>query len=137
VNANPAFYLKLYLLTVPIFFAIDLIWLGAIAKGFYQRQLGPLLAPKVNWGAAVSFYLLYIAGILFFAVRPALHEDSILKAALLGSLFGLITYATYDLTNLATLRHWPIRVVVVDIAWGMCLCSLVALCSFAVSRWLA
>lgn len=130
------FYLKLYALTVPVFFAIDMVWLGVIARGFYRRQLGSILSPQVNWPAAVAFYLLYIAGILFFAVRPALGSNSWGQAAVLGALFGLFTYATYDLTNLATIKDWPIAVVVVDMVWGMCLCALVALASFSVSKWL-
>lgn len=130
------FYLKLYALTVPVFFAIDIIWLGVIAKEFYRRQLDFILSPHVNWTAAVVFYLIYIAGILFFAVRPALDHNSWRQAAALGALFGFFTYATYDLTNLATIRNWPVIIVVVDILWGVCLCGVVALLSFAMSKWL-
>jgi uncharacterized membrane protein len=130
------FYLKLYALTVPVFFAIDIIWLGLIAKGFYRRQLDFILSPQVNWTAAVVFYLIYIAGILFFAVRPALDHNSWRQAAALGALFGFFTYATYDLTNLATIKNWPMIIVIVDILWGVCLCGVVALLSFAMSKWL-
>ena len=130
------FYLKLYALTVPIFFVIDILWLGVIAKGFYRRQLGFLLSPQVNWIAAVIFYLIYIAGILFFAVRPALNNNSWSQAVILGALFGFFTYATYDLTNLATIKHWPLTIVIVDILWGVCLCILVAYLSFIISKWL-
>lgn len=131
------FYVKLYLLTVPVFFAIDMIWLGYASRGFYRKSLGHLLSPTVNWPAAIGFYLLFIAGILLFAVAPALQEGSLKKAVLLGGLFGLFTYATYDLTNLATLRDWPVRVVVVDILWGIVLCSAVAAASTLLGRWLA
>jgi len=133
---NILFYLKLYVLTVPIFFIIDLLWLGVIAKGFYRRQLDFILSSQVNWVAAVIFYLIYIAGILFFSVRPAVANNSWGQAALLGALFGFFTYATYDLTNLATIKDWPVLVVLVDIIWGMCLCTVVALLSFAISKWL-
>jgi len=119
------FWCKLYLLTIPLFFAIDMLWLGFIAKNFYQTRLQHLLSPEVNWPAAFSFYFIYIAGILFFAVRPGLDAASLDKACLYGALFGFFTYATYDLTNLATLREWPMAVVVVDIAWGTLLCTLV------------
>jgi len=119
------FWCKLYLLTIPLFFAIDMLWLGFIAKNFYQNRLQHLLSPEVNWPAAFSFYFIYIAGILFFAVRPGLDAASLGKACLYGALFGFFTYATYDLTNLATLREWPMAVVVVDIAWGTLLCTLV------------
>ena len=131
-----SYYLKLYLLTVPVFFAIDLIWLGLVARSFYQKHLGYILSPEVNWPAAVVFYLIYIVGIIFFAVRPALEVESLSRALLLGAFFGFITYATYDLTNLATLKDWPLIVVIVDIAWGTVLCALVASGSFLIGRWL-
>jgi uncharacterized membrane protein len=133
---NIFFYLKLYALTVPIFFIIDILWLGVIAKGFYRRKLNFILSADVNWTAAVIFYLMYIAGILFFAVRPAVRNNSWGQAAVLGALFGFFTYATYDLTNLATIKNWPLVIVVVDILWGMCLCTLVAYLSFMISKWL-
>jgi len=133
---NMPFYLKLYALTVPVFFVIDILWLGVVAKGFYRRKLSFVLSDHVNWPAAVIFYLIYIAGILFFAVRPALSSNSWREAALLGGLFGFFTYATYDLTNLATIKDWPIAIVVVDILWGVCLCGLVATVSFLISKWL-
>lgn len=131
-----AYYLKLYLLTVPVFFAIDLVWLGVVARPFYRRHLDYILSPEVNWPAAIVFYLVYIIGIIFFAVRPALEADALARALMLGAFFGFITYATYDLTNLATLKDWPIVVVVVDIAWGTVLCALVASSSFLIGRWL-
>jgi len=131
---NILFYLKLYALTVSFFFVIDMFWLGVVAKGFYRRQLDFVLSPQVNWTAAIIFYLIYNAGILFFAVRPALSSNSWVQAAALGALFGFFTYATYDLTNLATIKNWPMQVVVVDIFWGACLCALVALSSFWISK---
>jgi uncharacterized membrane protein len=130
------YYLKLYLLTIPVFFAIDLLWLGVVAKNFYQNNLAHLLSPNVNWPAAFLFYFMYIAGIILFAVKPGLDAGSLAKAAVWGALFGFFTYATYDLTNLATLREWPIKVVVVDIAWGTILCTLVASGSYLIGRWL-
>lgn len=133
---NFFFYLKLYALTIPVFFIIDILWLGVVAKNFYHRQLGFILSPQVNWAAAVVFYLIYITGILFFAVRPAVNNNSWGQAAVLGALFGFFTYATYDLTNLATIKNWPLIIVAVDILWGVCLCTLVALASFAISKWL-
>lgn len=120
------FWIKLYLATVPVFFAIDMLWLGVLARSFYQTNLRHLLSPEVNWPAAFVFYFIYIAGILLFAVRPGLEAQSLGRACLWGALFGFFTYATYDLTNLATLRDWPLNVVLVDIAWGTVLCTLVA-----------
>ena len=129
-------YLKLYALTVPVFFAIDMVWLGLVAKGFYQKKLGFILSPSINWVAAVTFYLLFIVGILIFAVRPAVNSNSWVQAIVFGALFGFFTYATYDLSNLATIKDWPLVVVVVDIVWGVCLCTLTALFSYLISRWL-
>jgi len=128
------FYLKLYALTVPVFFAIDMVWLGILAKGFYQRKLGFLLSPNINWAAAITFYLLFIVGILIFAVRPAVDSNSWIQAVIFGALFGFFTYATYDLSNLATIKDWPLMVVVVDIIWGVCLCTLTAFFSYMISR---
>jgi uncharacterized membrane protein len=130
------FYIKLYALTIPIFFIIDIIWLGIIARRFYRRNLGFILSAKVNWTAAAIFYMIYIAGILIFAVRPAIVADIWREAALMGGLFGFFTYATYDLTNMSTIKGWPLKIVVVDILWGTCLCILVATLSFLMSKWL-
>jgi uncharacterized membrane protein len=136
VQMTVSFYLKLYVLTVPVFFIIDLLWLGVVAKGFYQRHLGYILSPQVNWLAAIIFYLLYIAGILIFAVLPAVTKDSWQHAMLYGALFGFFTYMTYELTNLALLKDWPLNIVVVDIIWGVVLCTAVATSSFIIARWL-
>ena len=133
---NVAFYLKLYALTVPVFFLVDLIWLGVVAKGFYQKHLNYILSPQVNWPAAILFYLLYIAGILIFAVVPAVNRDSWIHAMLYGALFGFFTYMTYELTNLALLKDWPLNIVVIDIIWGIVLCTAVATLSFVLARWL-
>lgn len=131
-----SFYIKLYLLTVPVFFAIDLIWLGLVAKNFYQNNLGYILSPDVNWAAAVGFYLIFIGGIIYFAVIPALGEASLGRALLNGALFGFFTYITYELTNMATLPNWPLKVVVVDTLWGVVLCASVATGSYLLGRWL-
>lgn len=130
------FFLKLYALTVPVFLGIDLVWLGVISKGFYAKHLGYLMAPQVNWVAALLFYFLNIAGILLFAVSPALKEGSLSKAILLGGLYGLFTYATYDLTNLATIKHWPLIVTIVDLIWGIVLSAIVAGASYMIGSWL-
>lgn len=133
---NLWFYVKLYLLTVPIFFLIDMIWLGYAAKGFYRKNLAFVLSTEVNWPAAIVFYLIFIVGILVFAVVPAFEKGSLLRALVWGGLYGFFTYATYDLTNLALIKGWPMKVVVVDILWGVFLCATVATASFAVSRWI-
>jgi uncharacterized membrane protein len=127
-------YALLYVATVPVFFLIDLVWLGVVARDFYRSQIGSLMADPIAWWAAIVFYLLYIAGILFFAVRPALESGSRRKAVGLGAAFGFFTYMTYDLTNLATLAGWPLTVTIVDIVWGTVLASSVATASFAIGR---
>lgn len=118
--------LKLYLIALPVFFAFDMLWLGLIAKNFYARQIGFLLKPDINWVAAIIFYLIFIAGLVIFVIAPAVEKSSWLQALMLGALFGLITYATYDLTNLATLKDWPLIVTIVDLAWGTALGALVS-----------
>jgi uncharacterized membrane protein len=125
----------LYLITLAVFFLVDMVWLGVVAKGFYRRHLGTMLSPKVNWGAAILFYLLFIAGLLIFVIRPALAQGPLLSALPLGALFGLISYATYDLSNLATLRDWPLIVTVVDLVWGTALGGLVSLAGTLLGRW--
>ena len=128
--------LKLYLLTIPVFFAIDMLWLGYVARAFYRDQLSAFLGAGFNWPAAFIFYLIFIVGILIFAVLPSLERDSLKHAIVYGALFGFFTYATYDLTNLATLPGWPLKVVIVDILWGSALCAAVAAASYGIGRWL-
>ncbi len=111
-------FLKLYAVSFIIFFAIDLFWLGIIAKKLYQAEIGHLLKTDVNWIAAVLFYLLFIGGLVIFVLMPAVESGNIVKAILLGALFGFITYATYDLTNLATLKDWPLKITIIDLVWG-------------------
>ena len=134
MNVTPMKAFLVYLITVPIFFIIDLVWLGVIAKGFYQKHLGYLMRPQINWVAAILFYLLFIIGIVLFAVRPALELQSPMRALVFGALFGFFAYATYDLTNLATVRDWPVIVTVIDLIWGTVLCGAVALGSYVISN---
>jgi len=96
--------LIMYLIMPAVFFLIDMGWLGVVAKGFYRRHLGSMLSPNVNWAAAILSYLLFIVGLLVFAIRPALVGGEPVKALFFGALLGLISYATYDLSNLATLK---------------------------------
>lgn len=124
----------LYFLTLVVFFVIDMIWLGVVAKGFYRRYLGPLMTSKVNWASAVLFYLLFIVGLMVFVIRPALAAGVPLQALFYGALFGLISYATYDLTNLATLKDWPVAVTVIDLIWGMVLGGTVSYISAILGR---
>jgi uncharacterized membrane protein len=137
VHVKPVGLVLTWLASLVAFLAIDLAWLGWIARGFYRERLGHLLRPDVGWTAALVFYALYVAAILLFAVLPALERGGIGRAALLGVVFGGIAYATYDLTNLATLRGFPAVVAFVDIAWGCVLTGSVATVGFLVARRLA
>lgn len=111
-------YIITYLGSALVFFSIDMIWLGFVAKNMYRTQLGHLLSDQVNWISAIIFYLIFILGIFIFCVYPAVEQGSFVKALLLGAIFGAITYATYDLTNLATLKNWPLSITLIDITWG-------------------
>ena len=122
-----------YLITLVSFAVVDGIWLGVVARRFYRAQIGSLMGPT-NWTAAVLFYLFYIAGLLFFVIEPSLARERRQYALLAGLFFGFITYMTYDLTNLATLRGWPVLLTVVDIAWGTVLGGATSLLSYAVIR---
>lgn len=108
--------------------------LGLVARGFYGKYLGHLLKPNPNWWAALLFYLLFVAGILLFVVVPAAHHDSWKKVLIYGAIFGLVTYATYDLTNLATIKDWPLIVTVVDLVWGMSIGMAVSYVGFVAGR---
>jgi uncharacterized membrane protein len=107
-----------YAVSVPVFFIVDMIWLGIIAKGFYRKALEPLLTPNINWTAALLFYFLFLFGILIFALLPGMEKRSLVYTITMAALFGFIAYATYDLTNLATLRDWPLTLSIVDMIWG-------------------
>lgn len=133
-NAHMLSYLAAYAATLVAFVVIDLVWLGLIAKSFYRDAIGPLMADPPNLVAGGVFYLLYPVGIMLFAVAPtawlggmaAPAEVPWARAVLAGAVFGFFAYATYDLTNLATLRDWPLRLALVDIVWGAALTAAAA-----------
>ncbi len=129
-------YLKLYAATAVVFFAIDLVWLGVVAQGFYQRHLGHLLAEDIRWGAALLFYGIFIAGLLVFAVLPGLQAGSLAKTLALAAFLGFFAYATFDLTCLALFEGFPVRVVVVDLIWGTVLSTTVCAAAYPIGRWL-
>jgi uncharacterized membrane protein len=119
-----------YFIALVCFFALDMLWLGVISKNYYKEKLGFLLSPDPNWAAAIVFYLLYIAGILFFAINPAFKDSSWQTALLNGAILGGLCYATYDLTNMATIAKWPAAIVVVDITWGAVLTGAVSTATY-------
>ncbi len=128
--------LKIFGIALIIFLVIDMIWLGFIAKNFYREHLGHLLKTNVSWLPAVIFYLIFVAGLVFFVINPALVNDSFRYALFAGAFFGFITYATYDLTNHATVKGWPLLVTLADLAWGSFIASATASISFWISKFL-
>ena len=126
-------FIKLYAIALPVFFAIDMIWLGLVAKNFYRGQIGFLMKSDINWTAAITFYLLFIVGLVLFVIAPAIEKGSWMYAVLFGALFGFISYATYDLTNLATLKDWPLLVTIVDLAWGAILAATVSTATYFIA----
>ncbi len=133
---TPLRAVALYGLTFAVFLAVDLLWLGFVAREFYARHLASLMRTDVRWGAAFLFYLLYVLGILLLAVTPALEAESLRKAMFLGAVLGVVAYAAYDLTNLAVLEGFPGRMVVVDLVWGTLLTASVAGVGYGLGRWL-
>ncbi len=126
-------FIKLYAIALPVFFAIDMVWLGVVAKDFYRAQIGSLLRPDVNWMAAIIFYLIFIGGLVAFVITPAMEKGSWMNALLFGAFFGLVCYATYDLTNLAVAKDWPLLVTIVDLIWGMVLASSVSVITYFIA----
>ncbi len=126
-------FIRLFAIALPVFFAIDMIWLGLVAKDFYRAQIGPLMKPDINWTAAIIFYLMFIAGLVVFVIAPAVEKGSWTHALLFGALFGLVCYATYDLTNLAVAKDWPLLVTIVDLAWGAVLAASVSIVTYFVA----
>jgi uncharacterized membrane protein len=114
-----------------------MLWLGLVARTFYRKHLGYIMAPSPNWAAAIIFYLLFLVGLMIFVVLPGLEANSLTTTLLRGALYGLITYATYDLTNQATIKDWPVVVTVVDMFWGVFLSVAVSAIGFFAGRWLA
>lgn len=127
------FNLKVYVTFLVLFFAMDMLWLGVIARDFYKEQIGFLMRSQIYWIPAVLFYFLYIFSVIFFAFSPAWKEGSLLNAFCYAALFGLICYATYNLTNYATLEDWPLKLTIIDTLWGAFITGTVAAATF----WLA
>jgi uncharacterized membrane protein len=128
-------FIQTYAVSLVAFLVLDFTWLGFVARGFYRQQLGDLLNPDVRWSAAVVFYLIFVAGVVVFAVLPAVERGSLGRALLLGGFLGLVAYAAYDLTNLATLRGFPTLMAAVDMAWGAVLTAAVAALGYLFANW--
>jgi len=130
-------YLVAWAATFVVMVVIDLLWLGVIARNLYQEGMGELMSPQPRVAAAALFYLLYPVGLVIFAVTPGVQADSVARAAVLGALFGLFAYSTYDLTNLAVIRNWPVALSFIDIAWGTLVSGLSSASGAIALRWLA
>lgn len=127
-------FVKTYLVALGIFLAMDSVWLGFVARNLYRSQLGKLIADKPNWLAAGVFYGLFLVGLVVFVLRPLSDDASLVTVALRGAFFGLVTYATYDLTNLATLKGWPLTISLIDMGWGMVLGGTVSTLTYAIVK---
>lgn len=123
-----------YVATLVVFLALDALWLGLVAKNFYQSQIGELMLTEPKLVAAAVFYPMYIVGVVLFIVHPALSAQSLARAAVFGGLYGLFAYGTYDLTNLATLKGWTLQMVVVDMAWGLAATALASAAGYAAAN---
>ncbi|MBN2852712.1 MAG: DUF2177 family protein [Clostridia bacterium] len=123
-------WIVVFLVTFIIFMVVDVMWLGLFAKKFYRKHLGFIMSDKFNLPVAAAFYFVFIIGLLFFVVSPAIKDQSFVHALFGGMLFGLITYGTYDLTNMATLKNWPKLITIVDLIWGSSLCGVVSMVSY-------
>lgn len=125
--------IRTYFIALIVFFVIDIIWLALVAKNLYREQIGFIMSPKPNWLAAIAFYLIFILGMLFFVIHPAIEKDSWSYALFVGMFFGFITYATYDLTNLATLKDWPLKITIIDLIWGTSLGGMVSYFTYLIT----
>lgn len=127
-------YITAYISAIVVFLAIDYVWLAIVAKDFFRSNIGHLMMDEVNMPIAAGFYLMYGIGIVIFAVAPALLSDQWKHAAIYGALFGFFCYATYDFTNMATLKDWPVLMAAIDISWGTFLTGAAATASFFITR---
>ncbi len=127
-------FIKLYLIALPVFFAIDMLWLGIVAKDFYAKQIGALMKSDINWIAAIVFYLIFIAGLVIFVIAPSMEKRSWTHALFFGAFFGFVCYATYDLTNLAVAKDWPLWVTIVDLIWGAVIAASVSTVTYFIAH---
>jgi uncharacterized membrane protein len=126
---------KYYVIALVVFVILDAIWLGIISRNLYSKYLGYIMTETPNWIAAIIFYLLFIVGIIVFVVFPGIEEKNLWISFGKAALFGLVTYATYDLTNLATIKSWPIQITIIDLIWGTFLSSIVGVTTIILGKW--
>lgn len=121
-----------FLIVLGVFLVLDLVWLGVVAKKIYKKYLGYIMSEKPKIIVAFMFYAIFAVGVLVFVVNPAIAKSDTVYAFGFGALFGLITYSTYDLTNLATLKEWPLKITIIDLAWGTTVSALTSLFSYLI-----
>jgi uncharacterized membrane protein len=126
-------YLKLFCLALPISIALDASWIGVIASGFYQSEFGTFFRPDPNFFAGAAFYVLYALALIYFVLKPALEERSLVRAVISGAILGFTAYMTYDLTNMATLVGWPLLGAFVDTCWGTLMTALTSGLTYVVA----
>ena len=125
-------YIFIFSTALFFFLVIDLVWLGYVARDFYRKHLKRKLLDKPKWGAAISFYMLFILGLMYFAIVPAINDGDFIQGVFDASMYGIFTYVTYQLTNYATLKAWPRELIAVDILWGIVLSSTVTALTYIV-----
>lgn len=127
-------FIKMYLIAFIVFLLVDALWLSLVANNFYKTHLGFIMKKNPNYLAAIIFYLIFIVGLVYFVIKPGIEAESIGQIIIGGLLFGFVSYATYDLTNLATLKDWPIIVTIVDLIWGSILSLSISLITYYLYR---
>jgi uncharacterized membrane protein len=127
-------YILLYVLTFLVFLAIDAVWLLFISKNLYSKEIGHLMADKALLLPALIFYLLFVIGALVLTIIPGYQAQSLSKTLIFSAIFGFMTYSTYDLTNLATLRDWPLKITIIDIIWGTSLSTITGLAGYYIAQ---
>ncbi len=125
-------FVKYAAIAFGVFLVIDFIWLIFIAKKLYDRELKEIKKEKINWFAAIIFYLIYIVGVVFFVIAPAIEKGNIWYSLYAGALFGLVAYATYDLTNLATMKGFPLKITIIDLIWGTFVTAAVSIITYLI-----
>jgi len=126
VTRSMTFYVLLWAIAFALLLIIDMVWLMWLGRGFYVEEIGSLLLEQPNLIAAFAFYALYIAGLVYLVIAPAAEADSVMKAVISGAVFGLVAYATYDLTNLAVMKGFTLKIALIDMVWGMALSAAVS-----------
>ena len=123
-----------FTITFIVFLLIDFLWLSVISGDLYKNNIGHLMSKNVQLLPALIFYAIFVVGLTVLVLIPGLESQDLTRTLLLAALFGLVTYATYDLTNLATLKDWPLKITLIDLAWGTTVSTLTTLISYLISN---